>query len=209
METTSVTSKQSATATNSSATGTSSLSGEDFFKLLIAELTNQDPLEPTSNQDLLNQISSIRDIELSTSLSESLGALTEQQRFSSVSSLIGQFVMADDVGDGTGPVAGVVSAVRFDAAGKATLELSDGTSLSVDQVDSVMTPQGAAENLIGSYVTALDRSDPASPSLVEGYVTSIAQDSAGRMTLGLDSGETVQLSDVNFSYSGASSDDAE
>ena len=102
MDTQAVNAAQTSTVASSTSNAASALSGEDFFKLLIAELTNQDPLEPTSNQDLLNQISSIRDIELSTSLSESLTSLTEQQRFASAGSLIGQFVTASDSGDGTG-----------------------------------------------------------------------------------------------------------
>ena len=40
------------------------LGSQDFLKLLVAQLTNQDPLDPTSNQELFQQIASIREIEL-------------------------------------------------------------------------------------------------------------------------------------------------
>ena len=76
------------------------LRSEDFFQLLITQLTNQDPFEPTENEDLLRQISSIRDIELSTVLTNSLHLLTGQQRFSSASSLIGRHVTGLPDADG-------------------------------------------------------------------------------------------------------------
>ena len=41
----------------------SQLDSQDFFKLIIANLTNQDPLEPMDNQQLLEQIASLRQME--------------------------------------------------------------------------------------------------------------------------------------------------
>ncbi len=38
------------------------LGSQDFLKLMLTELTNQDPLQPTDNEALLRQISSIRDL---------------------------------------------------------------------------------------------------------------------------------------------------
>ncbi|MCH8965260.1 MAG: hypothetical protein IIB58_09890, partial [Planctomycetes bacterium] len=42
----------------------SALGSAEFFKLIITDLLNQDPLNPTDNQKLLEQISLIRDIEM-------------------------------------------------------------------------------------------------------------------------------------------------
>ncbi len=42
----------------------SALGSTEFFKLIITDLLNQDPLNPTDNQKLLEQISLIRDIEM-------------------------------------------------------------------------------------------------------------------------------------------------
>jgi flagellar basal-body rod modification protein FlgD len=94
METSTITETSTVPAA-ATAHGFEGLGGDSFFKLLIAQLSNQDPLEPTSNQELLQQISSIRDIELSTSLTNSLRTLTEQQRVGSGAALIGQFVSGD------------------------------------------------------------------------------------------------------------------
>lgn len=178
--------------------GFDELGGDSFFKLLIAQLANQDPLSPTSNQELLQQISSIRDIELSTSLSNSLRSLTNQQRVGSGAALIGQFVTgaADASGEAAVPMAGVVVGVRFAGDGSAVLLLEGGGELPLDQVESVMPARQAAQNLVGQTVAGLDRSDPANPELAEGVVTVVREDAAGDILLDLDTGVSLALKDV-------------
>lgn len=177
--------------------GFEGLGGDAFFKLLIAQLANQDPLEPTSNQELLQQISSIRDIELSTALTRSLKTLVDQQRLGSGAALIGQYVSGSPgaSGEGTPGAAGVVLGIRFMGDGAAVLLLDNGGELPLDQVQSVMPARQAAQRLIGQMVTGLDRSDPNNPVLVEGIVTGVRGDSGNDITLELDSGGTLRLSD--------------
>ena len=195
METQVISSQQSAAGAGSAPNAAPMLTGDDFFTLLIAQLTNQDPLEPTSNQDLLNQISAIREIELSTNLSTSLTSLTEQQRFASAASLIGQFV-SGSADDGGVPASGIVEAVRFDAGGKAVLELEGGSRIPLEEVASIMDARWAAEVFIGRYVTGWDRTDPGNPRLVEGIVTGTSTDEAGRVCLELDTGEALRLAEL-------------
>ena len=45
-----------AATTTSSATSTSSLTTDDFLSLLVTQLQNQNPLDPTDTNELLNQI---------------------------------------------------------------------------------------------------------------------------------------------------------
>jgi flagellar hook assembly protein FlgD len=181
-------------STSSTKNAASALGGDDFFQLLIAQLVNQDPLEPTSNQELLNQISSIREIELNTNLSTTLESLGKQQRYSSGGSFVGQYVTGKDA-DGNA-VAGKISAVRFDGQGGVKLELEDGAQLALDGVESVVSPLQAAEQLKGKVVVGTNRSDPSSPRSVEGLVMEVKTDSAGKITLELDSGETLSFDDV-------------
>ena len=77
------------------------LGSQDFLKLMLTELTNQDPLQPTDNEALLRQISSIRDIEMSTSLTDTLQKLAGQQQIGAASSVIGQFVTGVPGADGS------------------------------------------------------------------------------------------------------------
>ena len=181
-----------AVSTDRSAAG---LSSDDFFKLLISQLTNQDPLEPTSNDELLRQISSIRDIELSTTLTESLQKLTGQQQFGSASMLIGQYVRGLPDEDGM-VQAGVVNAIRFDGAGKPVLQLSNGAELAMDGIATIESPARAAEALIGRAVLGLDRRTPSAPEPVDGLVTAVRAGEGGEYVLELDTGDDLRLSDV-------------
>ena len=69
----------------------------EFFNLMIAELQNQDPLDPADNEQLLNQIALIRDIGTNDSLVESLESLVSRQDLASTSNLIGKNVQAISV----------------------------------------------------------------------------------------------------------------
>jgi len=197
METASITST-APQSTGSASTGAGALTGEDFFKLLIAQLSNQNPLEPTSNQELLQQISSIRDIELSTNLPESVKSLTDQQRYASAAGLIGNYVTGRaDPGDPMAQRAeGVVVGVRFSPEGQALLQLEDGTELPIERIETVVAANATAGSLVGKLVTGVDQSDPDAPRIVEGIVTGLRTEDDETTVLELDTGETLRLDNV-------------
>lgn len=171
------------------------LGSSDFLKLLLTQLTNQDPLEPTGNEELLRQISSIREIELSTTLTDSLRNLTGQQHSTSASSMIGQFVTSIPDADGVS-TRGVVVGVRFGDGGKPTLLLSGGAEIGVDQVGTIEPPLRAAEVLIGQNIVGVDTRDARNPQVVEGTVAGTRIDERGEVFLELDSGGDLRLRDV-------------
>jgi flagellar basal-body rod modification protein FlgD len=173
----------------------SALGSDDFFKLLVTQLTNQDPLEPTGNEELLKQISSIREIELSSTLTESLERLTGQQHFAATSGLIGQYVTGTAGEDGA-VQSGLVIGVRFAEGGNAVLQLSNGGELPLGQISSIQSPLTAAQAMVGQAVLGLDRSNPGQPALIEGVVAGVTVGSAGEPRLELDTGEAVDLRDV-------------
>jgi flagellar basal-body rod modification protein FlgD len=65
-----------------------------FLKLMITELTNQDPLNPMDNTQLVQQIGEIRQISATTQLSDTLNAVQSGQSLTTASSLIGKNVTA-------------------------------------------------------------------------------------------------------------------
>lgn len=118
--------------------GFNDLSGEDFFSLLIAQLQSQDPLKPTDNQQLLSQISGIRQMEQSSKLNSTLDSLASQQQFGSVSGLIGHYI-AGSVKDSAGnsqEIQGLVIGCRFEN-GRGILELHNGKSIPAENVEQV------------------------------------------------------------------------
>lgn len=88
------------------------LGTSDFFKLIIKQLQSQDPLSPTDNDKLMQQISTIRNIGSSDKLSSALNLVQTGQSLTTASSMIGKTVKAL-TDDGT-EVNGVVSKVTID-----------------------------------------------------------------------------------------------
>lgn len=69
-----------------------------FLKLMITELQNQDPLNPTDNQAILEQMSTIKNIGATDKMTETLSAVLVGQTLSNAATLIGKEVdaLSDD-----------------------------------------------------------------------------------------------------------------
>lgn len=65
-----------------------------FLQLMITELTNQDPLNPLDNTELVQQLGHIRSIAATTQLSDTLANLQTGQSLTTASGLIGKRVSA-------------------------------------------------------------------------------------------------------------------
>src|SRR3954462_8467617 len=97
------------------------LKTEDFIKMMITQLQNQDPMEPAKNQDLLAQMSQIGQLHSAPKLPASLKGMVVQNQIGSAASLIGKSVQG--LGGNDDPVNGVVTSVRVE---------QDGVSLELD-----------------------------------------------------------------------------
>ena len=194
MELNGVTAQSTLSTAGGESRSIAALSANDFFKLLIAQLANQDPLEPTSNEELLGQVSSIREIELSATLTESLRKLTDQQGFGSASTLIGRYVTGLPGPEGV-VESGLVVGVRVAQDGRPVLQLSSGGELSLHQVDTIESPVSAGEALVGKSIIGVDRRNPSDPQMVEGVVTGVRSNENGEILLELDTGEDLRLKD--------------
>lgn len=67
---------------------------DSFLNLMIAELQNQDPLNPLENDELLAQISQIREVGATDRLTETLDSVLLGQNIASATNLIGAEVVA-------------------------------------------------------------------------------------------------------------------
>src|SRR3990172_5794435 len=83
-----------------------------FLRLMIAELQNQDPLNPLDNKDMLAQISQIREVGATDRLTETLDSVLLGQNIASATNLIGTDISA--LSDDGESVAGVVNRVSID-----------------------------------------------------------------------------------------------
>lgn len=123
--------------------GFSGLTAEDFLKILITELQNQDPTEPVSNQDLIDQLSSIQSLQSNVDLGETLDNLAQSQLkgnfTSSAASLIGKQISARDESGQT--VSGIVDRALF-IEGEAFVEV-EGVAVPVDSIETIASASAA------------------------------------------------------------------
>ncbi len=128
MSTTSPTSAAGSAASTSSSSATSdrmqSLTVDDFTKMLVTELQNQDPTQPMSNTDLMNQVSQIQSIDANQQLTSTLQSVALGQSIASAGSLIGATVSGLDAKGNQ--VNGTVNSVSI-SNGSATLNVGSST----------------------------------------------------------------------------------
>ena len=87
------------------------LTEDDFLKLLVAQMTSQDPLNPKSDIDMIPQMVSFSQLEQSKSMQTDLENLRAQEQIVQANSLLGRTV---DVQDGDRKVTGQVTAVQME-----------------------------------------------------------------------------------------------
>ena len=105
---------------------------EDFLKLMIAELQNQDPLNPMDNSELVGQISQMREITATDKMTETLDTVLLGQNIASATNLIGAEI--DAISDDQQKVTGVVERVSVaDGQPKLHLDLNSKATVAEDE----------------------------------------------------------------------------
>ena len=114
--------------------GFADMKTEDFIRVLLSELSNQDPFDPQDSTALLQQLSSLRNIESQLSLQEQLRNLVLHNQIAFAGGMIGKQV--EGLNGANDSVQGVVTSVRVQE-GEAILELDTGQSLPIDRVSLI------------------------------------------------------------------------
>jgi flagellar basal-body rod modification protein FlgD len=119
---------------DSANTGFNGLTSNDFLKLLITQLQNQDPSNPMNSDQLLQQISEMRALQSNLELSNSLKSLTLSQQLTSATSFLGKQVSGTDANNNS--VSGTVDHVVVNngttmlAIGNSQVALNNVTNIS-------------------------------------------------------------------------------
>lgn len=137
-----------ATPSSSSVNAYSELGSEQFMKIILTELSRQDPLKPTDTGALLEQLSTIRSIQSGSDMQKSMKSLVGQNEFSSAAVLIGHAVSG--ISEESMRVSGVVASVSRTDSGP-VLTLASGTRVPMNKVDAVVrvgngVPESAGVN---------------------------------------------------------------
>ncbi len=125
----------SAQSSTGSAGGLSALTSEQFAQIIFTELSKQDPLQPNDTNALLQQISTLRDIQSSMDLSTQLKQLVTQNEFASATTMIGKRVSG--LSQDLARVSGVVASVSRTADG-AVVTLNSGQHIPVQDLDEII-----------------------------------------------------------------------
>lgn len=176
------TSNSSQTSSSNSSNSASSnnalgqLDMDQFLKLMISELQNQDPMNPMDNSQMLQQISEIRSIGATDKLTKTLDAVLTGQNLATAGSMIGKEVRGGST-DGR-LIEGKVESVNVNrdaTSGTTTLSVQvQGRATALTQTDAdnpnaqiQVTANDPGEAMNGVAVAFVD-----TPTLVPGGETS-------------------------------------
>jgi flagellar basal-body rod modification protein FlgD len=95
----------------SGTTGNSKLGKQDFLKLLMAQLQNQDPMKPMDDTQMIAQMAQFSALEATQSLQATMQATNNMQTVAQAGGLIGKYVQSSQA-DGTS-FSGAVTGVNF------------------------------------------------------------------------------------------------
>lgn len=84
------------------------LGKDEFLKLLVAQLKNQDPLNPVENSEFIAQLAQFNSLEQMINLNRSFEKMLSWQQVVQASSLIGKQVLAKTPDDIIGTVTQVI-----------------------------------------------------------------------------------------------------
>jgi flagellar basal-body rod modification protein FlgD len=123
-----------------------SLDADMFLDLLITELQSQDPLEPMTNSEIVQQLSQIWELQSNMDLADTLRSITLGQNIAAANSMIGRLIVGQN--DQAEEIAGYVDSVTV-ADGQAKLNVGEhavalgDVSLILDEA-SVQAPSAGA-----------------------------------------------------------------
>ncbi len=108
-------------------TKNSTLNYNDFLKLMVAQLQNQDPLNPTDSTEYMSQIAQFSSVEQGINTNAKLDQLLVNSNISQASTMIGLSLTSAD-----GSVSGIVTSVRIDSSGSTAI-LNNGKEVPITQ----------------------------------------------------------------------------
>jgi flagellar basal-body rod modification protein FlgD len=112
----------------------SSMSSEDFMKIIFTELQSQDPFKPNDSSAMLQQLNSIRSIESDVALTDNMKTIVFQNQLSSAGGLIGKRIAG--LNADSQRVGGVVKSVaRSD--NEVALVLDTGWTIPMNNVEYI------------------------------------------------------------------------
>ncbi len=183
-------------------TGQGNLGKDDFMKLLIAQLQNQDPTNPMKDSDFIAQMAQFSSLEQTMNLSKAFEKFAESQNQSQLiqyNSFVGKeikwHIAAEKPDEDGKPVitegTGKINSIKY-VNGSVIFTMADGQELSPGNITEVLSGGSnsnslvEASMLIGKKVGYLD-----GEAEKNGTVTSVSNKD-GKLLYILDNGEKIE-----------------
>jgi len=117
------------------ATSAFGLGFDSLLKIILTQLTYQDPLKPMDNFQFVSQLAQFSQIQQGQTTNDRLAALVSAQATGQATSLLGTRV---DVPAGSAMLSGKVTAVTFDnGTPRVTIKTDDGQTISGLAISSI------------------------------------------------------------------------
>lgn len=107
------------------------------MRIIMTELSQQDPLKPNDTNQMVQELSSLRSIQSDIELVSKLDAVVSQNQLASAGALIGKFVVG--LTDSGVRVGGQVISVSRTAEGP-ILNLDEGSRVRFENIDLMQLP---------------------------------------------------------------------
>ena len=131
---------KSTQSTSALTSATNDLGKDAFLKLLIAELSNQDPLNPMEDREFISQMATFSSLEQMQNMNKTMESMAEANKFSAVSYIGKAIAYTVDAGTEDAEAvqkAGIVSEIWFDEKKGTVLKTTDGDEVLLNQVEGV------------------------------------------------------------------------
>ncbi len=119
----------------------------DFIQMMITELQNQDPSNPMSSDEMLQEITQMGQISTAEQMTTTLTGMETGQNLSNASAMIGMQIEGQDANGN--PISGTVSSVTI-ANGSPTLNVGSST-LTLGEISNILPFD--ASSLLGGNST--------------------------------------------------------
>lgn len=122
------------------------LGKDDFLKILLTQLSQQDPTNPMKDQEFIAQMAQFSSLEQMNNISAGISRMESKQAYS----IVGKLVSGPDLVTGD-DVVGIAGAIFFDGEGKTYVRVN-GRSIDVSKINLISDPNimnedsGASQN---------------------------------------------------------------
>ena len=101
---------------------------EDLLRIVLTQLTHQDPLKPMESFEFVSQLAQFSQIQQTQTMSDRLLGLLQAQAANQATSVLGRVV---DIPAGSGLISGRVESISFQTGEpRLTIETADGRTIS-------------------------------------------------------------------------------